>query len=106
MADLISITNRTRNEYGPGLHTSLVFRGGIEITKGKKIVCMEIDTCIVPGNEESPYESIVLDDEASNLNSFNLRCSNSEYIGQHFNIVNNLKRTYLEEKVLEETVKK
>ena len=96
MADIIEATQITRNEYGKGLLTRLFFDEEIEIGPEKnKSFSMTIDTCIVPGNEENPYEILVRDDKIGKLHSE--RCSKQDIIDMHFKVVNHYKEKYFKQ---------
>lgn len=96
MANIIEATQITRNEYGKGLLTRLFFDEEIEIGPEKnKSFSMTIDTCIVPGNEEYPYEILVSDNKIGKLSSE--RCSKQDMRDTHLKVVNHYKEEYFKE---------
>lgn len=97
MVNIIEATDIKKNEYGKGLNTQLFFDGGIETisTESKsKSSSVRIDTCIVPGNEDYPYEILVTNHKGESLHSE--RCSKEEVVNDHFKVVNKYKEKYFE----------
>ena len=98
MIDIIEITNIISNEYGKGLNTKLIFDGGIQLggSKEREYGTIDIDTCIVLGNEKCPYEISVANNKGETL--FDGRCSTKNMIIEHFAKVDLYKGMYLNQK--------
>lgn len=97
MVNIIEATDIKSNEYGKGLNTQLFFDGGVETSStGSESISSSvgIDTCIVPGNEEYPYEILVTNYKGESLHSE--RCSKKEVVNDHFKVVNKYKEKYFE----------
>lgn len=93
---IVELTGETRNEHGLGIHTRLIFTRFVELGKGKKCSDLEIDTCIVLGNEKFPYETHISGNIPEGVFHFsNKRCSAEDYIDEHFKSVDMLKYKYL-----------
>jgi len=97
MVNILEATEIKRNEYGKGLNTQLFFDEGVETNSTgseSKSLLVTIDTCIVLGNEEYPYEILVTNHKGESL--YSERCSKKEVVGDHFKAVNKYKEKYFE----------
>ena len=97
--NIIDITEETDVHNEPGLSTRLIFNPPLRLPddNNKPHTLIEIDTYVVPGNDNFPYEILITDDLGKPISRFpSKRYGADEYMNKHLETVNELKKKYLD----------
>lgn len=79
-----------------GLLTRLIFDEGLEI-EGERVFVMNIDSCIVPGNDKKPYQ-ISVSDLGSNRALEITRSAAEDIVNNHLNTAEKYKQQYIKQR--------
>ena len=90
IATIVESTRTTSNEHGKGLHTVLLSDEMIDVCHNKKAFSINIETCIVPGNDKYPYETTAFDNNGEKL--YQERCD--DMVWSHLALIDRYKREF------------